>query len=304
MEWDILRSYTRRIRFINFNHGLDWESVKTFLRLPTTESFFPNLRYLDCDHITYTIPLLHLPLPSLISLDFAFVFKKKPHVFEDSLQSFHALAPHIKKLSIRIHQPDVAFDQIICNYICRWRNLQHMFCPAVSLDLDTLVYLSCIPTLTRLAFTLSSTLPDQIIPDSPLVFTNLRGLELHSHSLASISGFLSRTRLPVIMDLSAFIQSRVSKRKLSSFLTTLRTSGIGHIIQELQLIQMRSSSADAIHVDLKLLPDFKDLQPCMAFRSLRLLNLDIECNIVMTDCEALTLTSAWPHLERLVVSDR
>ncbi|KAF8441628.1 hypothetical protein L210DRAFT_792550, partial [Boletus edulis BED1] len=46
-EWDILRSYTRRIQSLADDGGdrdrLDWKSVKTFLNPPIASPLFPNL---------------------------------------------------------------------------------------------------------------------------------------------------------------------------------------------------------------------------------------------------------------------
>ena len=49
----------------------------------------------------------------------------------------------------------------------------------------------------------------------------------------------------------------------------------------------------------------EDLWPFMAFSNLHHLELNVECNMYLTDNDLLTLASAWPRLESLQInSDR
>jgi hypothetical protein len=224
-------------------------------------------------------------------------------MFENSLESFPEFAPNTKSLHIGVCLPsDVRFDTYFSGYICLWRNLEHVSCPRVALDVGTLVHLSRAPVLTRLAFKQSATLPDQIASSgSPLVFSNLQHLELRSQSWASVSRLLSQTQLPVITHFSASIGDYASKQNLSSFWTTLRTSNVGHTIQELKLVQMYASCDGPVPNDIKLLLGFKDLQPCMAFNNLRRMDFDIQCNESLAESDVLALSLACPHLEHLVI---
>jgi len=45
-----------------------------------------------------------------------------------------------------------------------------------------------------------------------------------------------------------------------------------------------------------------DLRPCMAFSNLRHMELNIECNVDLIDGQVLTLASAWPKLEHLLIN--
>lgn len=58
----------------------------------------------------------------------------------------------------------------------------------------------------------------------------------------------------------------------------IQVSNVGHIMEEPKSVQVYHSG---IPEDIRLLLGFDDLQPCMAF--------------------ILTLDSAWPHLERILI---
>lgn len=291
-----------------FCPGLHWESVTTLLIAPTTEVLFPNLRYLCCMCVTDPTHPLHLPLPSLISLSLEFV-SWNLRVFQYFLESFLEFAPNIRRLSISVPhwEPDVTgSSRFFSSHLCRWRSLHAVLCPGVSLDVNALVHLSRMPALTELAFQPSVTLPDQIASsDSPLIFSGLHNLELHSPSLIPVSRLLSRTRLPVITDFSAFIEScpQASKQDVSSFLASLPTSGIGHTIQGLRLQQTNLSNVWSTK-ELNLHLGLEDLQPCMAFSKLCRISIGVECDIHLTDSEVRALTSAWPHFEYLIINYR
>ncbi|KAF8550074.1 hypothetical protein OG21DRAFT_1514495 [Imleria badia] len=297
-EWNILRSYTCRIQSIqDFNGGLDQKSLTILSNPPTTELLFPNLRYLHYKYSlrTQTINLLHLPLPSLISLN---VNCENPRWFQDSLESFSEFSPNIRKFSLYVGQSDVAFSKLVSRCICRWRNLQTVICPLISLDVDTLVHLSCMPALTQLHLALSATLP---VSDSPLFFSNLHHMTSRSKSLEAITRLLSQIRLPTIMNFTAIIPGCPSIQELSSFLVGIWASSAGYTIERLTLYQLSPLPSNNIRSEAPLL-GLEDLWQCTAFSSLRHLQLDIEWNVGLADSELLALTSAWPHLEHLSIN--
>ena len=172
--------------------------------------------------------------------------------------------------------------------------LGSVVCLQVALDLDTLVYLSRMPRLSRLNFTLSITLSS----DSPLVFSNLRHLTLDSQSLEPISCLLSQTWFPAITDFSAFIDNYPSQLELGSFMACIPMSNTGHPIKNLRFDQL-SWPPDKVFRSAALLLHFEDLRPCMALSNLHYIEIDIECNMGLTDSQMLTLASAWPQLENL-----
>ena len=241
------------------------------------------------------MPLLHLPLPSLIFLNVNF---ENPHLFQNSLKLFPKFSPNIRTIFIRIYQLQDTFSEIEPTYIYRWRNLCFVVCPEVALGVDALAHLSQMPALTQLTFTLSATLP---VSGSSLSFSNLHDLTLHSKSLDSISSLFSHTRLPVITDFTAYIDNHPSRQELSSFLLGAPTSNIDHTIERLQLTQSIPPLSNIPRSEAPLL-GLEDLRPCMAFRNLRRIELDVECNVGLTDNQVLTLASAWPKLEHFLIN--
>ncbi|KAF8547953.1 hypothetical protein OG21DRAFT_1449763 [Imleria badia] len=295
-EWDILLSYTRRVRSIeDFNSEPDEKSLKILSNPPTTALLFPNLRTLRCDYTKKTMPLLHLPLPSLLSLDVEF---DNLRLFQNSLQSFPKLSPNIRELCIHVYPRKATVGEIGGDYICRWKNLRSVFCPRVALDVDALVHLSRMPALTRLSFMTSTILP---VSDTPLFFSNLHDLTLHSESLHLISRLLSQIQLPAITKFTAFVFHSPSRQDLTSFFTCVQTSSADRTIKCLSLNQFSPLSDNAVRSEAPLL-SLEDLRPCMALRNIRELRLNIEWNVGLTDSELLTLASTWPHLEDLFIN--
>ncbi|KAF8555323.1 hypothetical protein OG21DRAFT_1507854 [Imleria badia] len=299
IEWGILRSYTRRIRSIWSNEDrLDWQSVNTFLNPPATEPLFPNLRHLCAAPLT-AIGIKHLwcmPFPSLISLSVGAQEEKDLCQLQGSLESFSKFSPNLRRLSISLpHRTGIMFGNFVSSNICRWRDLHTVDCSLVALDVDALVHLSRMPALTLLNCIPSASLPPS---GSPLFFSNLRHMTLSSEFLDAISRLLSWIRLPAIVNFSALIQNRPSKQAFSS-LASVQTSVINHAIQELRFKERFGvyNGEDAEPV-----LGFEDLQPFMVFGNLHHIDLDLSWGVDLADSELLTLASAWPHLEHLVIN--
>ena len=98
---------------------LNWDSVKTFLNLPTTDPLFSNLRDLFCDFATPITHLLYVPFPSLNSFHVQSVPEENLHVFQGSIESFSKFSPDISRLTINLSQPDITFSKSFSNYIYR-----------------------------------------------------------------------------------------------------------------------------------------------------------------------------------------
>ena len=282
-EWDILRSYTRRIRSIKHLGGLARKPIRILSKPPTAESLFPNLRSLRCLYTLEAIHLLLVPLPSLISLHVEFMhchFLNDPRLLQNCLKLLARLSANLEKLCIDVH------------------TVQPM-------GVHTLIHLSRFPLLTQLSFEASDTLLDQITPsESPLFFPTLYKLILSSEFevLDTISRLLSQTRLPAIGDLTAFIGPCPSERDISSFFTSLRTSVTAHTIQKLRLEQGVPPHDDYVAKDPRPVLGFEDLQPCVVFTNLRSIDVALDCRVDLTDSELLALASAWPHLECLLIN--
>ncbi|KAF8550691.1 hypothetical protein OG21DRAFT_1487585 [Imleria badia] len=301
IEWGILRSYTRRIRSLyNYGDGLNWESVSTFLNPPTTEPLFPNLRSLSAARLTEVKikHLLHMPFPSLISLDLFAIKPKDLHSLQGSLESFFKFSPNISKLRILLSQPDMMFSKFFSTYICRWRNLRTVDCSNIALDVDAFSHLSRMPAFTRFHCPPNATLPPA---DSPLFFSNLHHLNLRSEFLDPISQLLSRIRVPAITDVTAYVEKCPSKHAFSS-LASIQTSAIGHTLQNLRFDEglgiIMQDRRDVMYV-----LGFEDLQPCKVFSNLRRIYLDLGWDVNLSDGEMLTLVSTWPHLEHLFINE-
>ncbi|KAF8121624.1 hypothetical protein EV363DRAFT_1405755 [Boletus edulis] len=289
-EWDTLQSYTCRIRsIVDFYCGLDWESVVTFLDPPATRPLFPNLRTLCCDYRDDTMAVLNLPLPSLISLE-----------FQSSLKLFPKNSPNIRNIHVSVDDLDgvATYSKIEPNYICRWQNLTSVVCSQFALDEHELVHLSRIPALTELNIASSTTLSPF---DSPLSFPSLHTLTLDSQSLKPISWLLSQIRLPVVRSFTAYIRDCPSRLQLSSFWASFRTASTGHTIERLKLTLPSYFSTNFTRSEAPLL-GFEDLQPCLAFSNLRVMDINVGWNVDLTDGDLLMLASAWPCLEDLSIN--
>ncbi|KAF8123023.1 hypothetical protein EV363DRAFT_1455953 [Boletus edulis] len=296
-EWDILRSYTRRIRSIYTLSGLDRQSAQRLWRAPEPQSLFPSLRHLQIDYTRKAVNLLLIPFPSLT---FLAVKVSCLRLLENSLKSLSNTSPSLCEL--RIHPCRVNMDSFDLTFICKWRYLHTVVCPEISLDVITFVHLSRISALTRLEFKLGDTLPDQISPfDSPLIFTHLAYFILYCESMDPISRLLSRIQFRAVKAFSASIKHRPSTQDLFSFFAIFQTSGLCHTIQQLMLNQDDFRGHTYVHRDRPVL-GFQHLQPFMAFTNLRHIHLDIEWNVDLTDSELLTAVSVWPHLEKLCIN--
>ncbi|KAF8124959.1 hypothetical protein EV363DRAFT_1177295 [Boletus edulis] len=302
IEWDILRSYTRRIRSINLEDDIPGIDRKCFLNLskhPMTEPLFSNVRKLRFQYPNDK-HLLLATFPSLMSLS---IQLNKPRSFEYSLRLFAKISPSLANLYILpYHYASIDMDRIDPKFICHWRNLQSFDCSKMPLDMTTLVHLSRLPALVNLSFTLRSTLLDQIsLSESPLIFSNLDRLVLLSEFLGPVSHLLSLTRLPAVTDLAVCIDFRPARQDLSLFFANVRTSGSLRTIQELWLIQSHDRGRTSIPGD-KLVLGLEDLQLYVPFSNLRRIQLDIEGKVDLTDSELLTLVSTWPCLEELRIN--
>ncbi|KAF8132437.1 hypothetical protein EV363DRAFT_1259950 [Boletus edulis] len=94
-EWDILQSYTRRIRSIGTLFGIDRQTAQCLWRAPTLSSLFSSLRHLHIEYSCRAVHSLFMPLPSLVSLT---VKVHNLRLLEDSLKSLSQTSPCLCKL--------------------------------------------------------------------------------------------------------------------------------------------------------------------------------------------------------------
>ncbi|KAF8135734.1 hypothetical protein EV363DRAFT_1551692 [Boletus edulis] len=289
-EWDILRSYTCRIRRIRrFDFGVDWKSFRTEsapLAGPSIpSSLFPNLRYVQCGH-WHTNKIGQLPprqpLPSLLSVEILYPHPAVP-ILQQCLKWFSEVSPNVKEVYAHSKPPvfDPGFIQISSEHICGWRHLETVSCPNVTMDMNTLVHLSRIPALTTLYF-----LPTMNIapapPDSPLLFSNLHNMDL-----------------PAIEDLAVGTPD-CPPGSVGSFFSALETACINHSITQLSFDCGNSTTTNFRDPILT----FDDVRPMMAFSNLHHLDLDVSWDVGLTDDDLVKLASAWPYLEHLGINVR
>ncbi|KAF8439808.1 hypothetical protein L210DRAFT_3540386 [Boletus edulis BED1] len=266
IEWDILRSYTRRVRSIDMEvgltgTGLSRTSLISLSKPPGAEPLFSNVRYLRFQYTPEDKHLLLLPLPSLRVLVIHLADQRS---FERSLKSFAKISPNLTRLLIYPYHDasNVDVDHVDPRIICRWQNLQTV----CNMRLDVITLLS-----------------------------------LYSQLLDPIIRLLSQIRLPAISDVSAFVEFRPSRRDLSSFLAGVQTSGSAHAVRTLWLAQHFNPCHAYVPEDRPVLV-LEDLRPYMEFSNLRCINLAIEWKVDLTDSELLALASKWPHLEKLLIN--
>lgn len=242
------------------------------------------------------MPLLNMPLPSLISLSISF---RDTYFFRNSVESFPIFSPHVRELSVNLFRSHSrAYGRyrdavtIESDFICRWKDLRSVDFESITLGRDALEHLSRMPALTRLYIPLPATLPAF---GSPLSFSNLQYSTLYSESLITITCFLSHARLPAVTDFQALLGGIPSLEELPPFWTSLLTSNPGRTLKELVLSQ-RYYETSTVRQENMDLDSLEDLRPCMAFRNLRILRLNLKCNVCLSDSDLLTMASAWPML--------
>lgn len=300
-EWDVFRSYARRIRHVlSFHSQLDCESLVTFLDPLGADPLLPNLRTLCSPYADPSISLLRLPFPSLVHLNLSFYDHR---VVQDAIESFSKHSPKITQLRITFVTGDSRPQKFNPDHVCCWRNLHSVICPNVALDVDALVHLSRLPMLATLKFMLSVVFPASDPHSVP--FPSLQVLQLTSgESLDLISRLLSQTRSSVLTFVTGTILHRPSRQELLSSLAAFRASGSFPTVEIIGLEQLEwdPSLPKTAHDPGAAVLDSDILQPCMAFRSLRCLTLDIQCNVTLTSNQVLMLASEWPKLKQLSIN--
>ncbi|KAF8548445.1 hypothetical protein OG21DRAFT_761611 [Imleria badia] len=307
-EWNILRSYTRRIWCILLDHKspdgwLDDAGLIAICSPPFTDPLFPNLRSLRWQGAT-VIPAVHISVPSLTSLYLSFTQGDVP-ALKDFLDAVEALCPNIKHYQLSIPRPHL-FDTIICSHIRRQTNLREFRCRGVIFDADTISHVSRISSLTSLSFTL---IPDEsdwtLSSGSASVFSTLTHLEMGAQSLGLIIGLLSCTRLPAVEDLNVTFYACPSKEVFKSYITTIRNTCSSDSLATVKIRGIQpsrilggvpSESGHRLTLD--------DFRPCMAFVNSRHVYINLQWSVGLTDSDLLALASAWPHIHSLVINDQ
>ena len=176
------------------------------------------------------------------------------------------------------------------------QNLSSVLCDDVAFSIDVLSQLSCLHNLLQLFFKVHDAVVNWIPPTQPsaslLSFSALHCFSLSSDSLTSIWRLLHHLHLTVVYDLSVELHACLSMPNLLSFFMALWEACVHH--DSLNCLWLWISSADAMpwyYIT------FNHLQPLTAFVNIKLISLDIPCNVDLNRNQLLHLASSWLHLE-------
>ena len=305
-EWDILRSYTRRIWHISgYSNPDGWLNNDSLIAICTpsvTAPLFPNLRtlYWQGCRSTTMIPAVHIAVPSLSSLHLNFTPGHVP-ALKDFLDTLGTLCPNIQQYRISIFRPHI-FDNIICSHIRQQTGLRSFRCGSVIFDADTISHLSRMPSLTHLSFTQIPNIFDRTFSfDAAPDFSTLTHLEMGSESLERVTALLSYARLPVVEDLNVKFSICPSKEAFKSSITTIQNVCSSNSLARLELRGTQSPGLfDGIPGNRLILDD---IRPCMEFVNFRHVNINLEWSIDLTDSDLLAMVSAWPHIRSLLINN-
>ena len=307
-EWDILRSYTRRIWRIHIDYDsydgwLDVDSLIATCSPPVADPLFPNLRSLHWIGKTMR-PAVHVQaaVPSLTSLYLDFTEGDVP-ALKEFLDAVGAHCRNMRDYHLVIPRPHL-FDNIICSHIRRQTHLWRFRCHGVSFDADTISHLSQISTLTSLSLTGIPRGPYwTFASDSVPVFSTLTRLGLGLHSLELVTALLSCTRPLAIEELDVEFSACPSKAAFKTYLTTLRQSCSPESLTTMKLCGTQQFM-DGIFIESDNRLGLDDLGPSMAFVHLRHIHINLQWSVDLTDSDVLALASKWPHVRSLVINDR
>jgi hypothetical protein len=311
-EWNTLRGYTHRVRFIrgfsSFLGSLDDNSVRVVFNPPFADPLFPNLRSLYWRDIT-RFPVVHVAVPSLTSLDLNLRFPPGgTSLCKNFLDSAGDLCPNIKRLRISFfgHHP---FDETVSRNVCHWTNLQIVDCRDVTLNADALTHLSSMSTLRSLSFTLSAEIAERILPFGSVFvfFSHLAYLEVVSESLEPITDLLTRIRLPAVRGLVVKFLRRPSKQTVEACSIAVRNACPFDTLIHFKLLNLRAQIWNTINLNLhqqtrhQLTLDV--ILSCTAFGNLRGIHINLKWSVNLTDADLLDLVSASPRIEHLIIND-
>ncbi|KAN0090698.1 hypothetical protein V8E55_004264 [Tylopilus felleus] len=309
VEWNTLRSYTRRVWFIHAfstDYGLlDDDSIRAVFNPPSSKPLFPNLRSLYWRDVT-RFPVKHVAVPLLTSLTLHVHFYPGGGCLSRHfLDSAADLSPNIKQFRIYMSRPH-PLDETISRHICRWTDLEVVDCPNVALNAEAVTRLSSMSTLTRLAFTLSAELTDHISDlRSTLVFSNLDHMGISSGSLDTVGELLPRIQLPVVHSLVIKVGSTPSEDTVQGFAMIFQNTCPSDTLTNLELLdtgdQIRShvNPNHLAHHTLSL----RVVQPWTAFSNLLRIHINLKWTVILTDDDLIDLVSATPCIESLVIND-
>ena len=305
-EWEIILGYAHRVRALPRlwrSFGLAGDCIAALSNPPTSvESIFPNLRVIGLhDPSTTTAPLVrHFMNPKLIDICFG-----RTDNLGAAIEGFGGECPLVMDFYVSEWAPAAT----ISGLICRWQNLRSVKCHNVGLDVNALSHLSHSRNLVNMAFKVHDAVVDRIPALSTPTFSALHDLHLASDSLAPIWRLLHHFRLPVVRDISFWLEvhARPTAPDLMSFFVALHQTCTHHTsLNELSLrVSHDQNQSDGIA--LASAPPyyitFDRLHPLTVFINIKSITLDIPCGVDLNERELLCLASSWPHLETFEVGE-
>jgi len=108
-------------------------------------------------------------------------------------------------------------------------------------------------------------------------------------------------RLPSVESLAVYVDTCPTQHAFRSYLIDFQKICNHHSLLSLKVVQTRSPSyANPIE---RYQLTFEDFRPCMALDRLHYIDINIASSVHLTDHDLLELTSAWPHLECLLINE-
>ena len=184
-DWDIILSYTRRVRNLSFLHhscGLEEDCLEALSKPPSsTAPIFPKLRKVGIFNPREKIACFVRQLigPGVTHLHLQIV----THL--ETIDAFGEGRPNVESFTTRSGMG--RSSDVISSLMCHWPNLRHVSCSQIALSVAAFSHLSRLPNLDYLRFILRDEVVDwiQSRPSGASIqtFTTLRKLSLCSKSL-------------------------------------------------------------------------------------------------------------------------
>ncbi|KAI9573132.1 hypothetical protein HD554DRAFT_1150336 [Boletus coccyginus] len=278
--------------------GLAAECIEALSNPPSpTELIFPNLRVVGLHGPQATIlPLVrHLANPKLTSISFGFVEE-----LGAAIATFGERCPVVTNFDFS--EPPHA--NTTSGLICRWQNLCSVRCYDVSLNIDTVLHLSCLHYLRYMGFKVQDAVVDRIhtilFSGSMLTFPALEHLGLTSGCLTPICRLLRHLRTPEVHDVSVNVDARPTAPDLVAFLMSLQEActhaSLNNFLFFVDCIDNEQSGVPLENTALYHIT-FKHLRPLTAFRNIKSIRFYMPCGVHLNERELLRLASSWLHLE-------
>ena len=287
-------NYTCRVRHIvsssSPNGYLDQCSISATFNPPLPDPLFPNLRSLIWQGGTATLPAINFAASLPTSLDICGTRLEDVSLYISLLDTLVPRCPNIKNIRVQV-SGDSNFGSTVSRHLSCWQKLRVVDLLNTAFPVDVILYLTQIPTLTWLSFTLDPHFPYPVpAPHTTLVFSRLAYLEIVSESFELATNLLAHIQLPVTQTLILPFPNRPSKAAVRSYLATIVKTCASKALIDLRLLNLWSFSNDVrLHPrtpDSDAWLTFYDLASCATFANLRGVHVNLEWPVDLTDGRA------------------